>query len=202
MKRLAPLFALALGACVSVLPKAPPAPNLFTIEAAPGQPAAESKPLVLSVQSPRTPRSIGGADLVWRQGAEIQYVPGTAWEGDAPDLLTRALVDTIRAERGVAAAVQGGGVKADVELRWDVGDFSVHEESGQTQAVFDADAMLVDMTSRRVVGERRFHAEAPLPMRSGRGAATGLAAAAQDGLRQISAWAAQIAQPSAASTSR
>ncbi len=210
MKRLAGLAAiaaLALGGCVSLLPKPPPPPAIYSLRAgAVERMAGPPKDLVIGVTAPEAPRSVAGADIVWRTGPQIAFMERAAWDGSAPELLQDMLVDTMDRRGGVRAVTRaGGGVRSDANLTWDVLTFEVLEADGKLEARIEVVARLIDLRTRAITVVQRFNANAPISARSGRAAAAALERAAGAATLQIADWAiaqAEAPQPSAASTSR
>ena len=211
------IAALGLSGCVSLLPKPPPPSSIYSLRAGVVEKiTGEPKAVVLSVSEPSAPRSVAGADIVWRRGAEIAFMDKAAWDGAAPDLLQDLLLDVIDRRGGVRAVVRsGGGVRADVDVRWDVLTFEVVEDGSKLEADIVVAAKLVDLRTRTLTEGARFEAHAPISSRSGRIAAAAMERAARDVTLQIADWAAakavappppvafvQPPQPSAASTRR
>lgn len=214
--------ALLLGGCISILPDAPPPPNVYTLRVGDVAPASGTpKPLVVTVSAPAAQRLASGSDIVWRTGPEMAVMDAVAWDDSAPDLLQMMLAETLD-RRGAfkGAARSGSGVRGDVDVRWDILAFEVVED-GSLEAVFSATVRLVESRSRVVIETKRFETRTPIASRSGRLAAAALEKAARDGCLQIADWAAEKApvpppppvvsdqpvtaapsQPSAASTKR
>jgi len=207
---LALVAAVCLSGCVSLLPKPPPAGAIYTLRAGAVEAmAGEPKAVVLAVGEPVAPRSIAGADIVWRQGAEIAFMEGAAWDGAAPDLLQNLLIDVMDRRNGVRAVVRGGaGVRADAEVRWNVMTFEVVENGATLEATIATTAQLIDLRTRTVLADERFNATAPISSRSGRAAAAALERVATEAALLTADWAIQTVQPapvqppSAASTRR
>ncbi len=209
--------AVALSGCVSLLPKPPPPSTIYTLRASDlERVTGEPKPVVISVSEPSAPRSVAGADIVWRRGAEIAFMDKGAWDGAAPDLLQDMLMDVIDRRGAVRAVVRsGGGVRADLDVRWDVLTFEVVEDGSKLDAVIVVAAKLIDLRTRTLLDDERFEAHAPISSRSGRAAAAAMERAARDASLKIADWVAEKAplpapppvaavpdQPSAASTRR
>lgn len=198
-------LAALLGACVSVLPDPAPASIIYTLRAGEvARGAAPAKPIVMSVATPTAPRSLSGADIVWRQSDAISFMERAVWDGAAPDLLQSLLVDVMDRRDSFRAVVRAGaGVRSDLEVRWDLQAFEVVETGGTLEARIAMTAHLVELRSRAVIAESRFNAHAPISERSGRAAASALERVATEAAVQIADWASAVApQPSAASTSR
>jgi ABC-type uncharacterized transport system auxiliary subunit len=196
-----------LAGCVSLLPAPAPPSAIYTLRAANIEAIAGApKPVVVAVGQPSAPRSVGGADIVWRQGAQIAFMEGAAWDGAAPDLLQDLLIDVIDRRNGVRAVVRGGaGVRADAEVRWSILSFEVLENGARLEAAIETTAQLIDLRSRAVLADERFNARAPISTRSGRAAAAALERVANEAALLTADWAIRTVeppQPSAASTSR
>ena len=192
---LALVAAVALSGCVSLLPKPPPPGAIYSLRAGDVTPVGgDPKPVVISVSEPSAPRSVAGADVVWRKGAEIAFMEGAAWDGTAPDLLQDMLIDIIDRRGAVRTAVRsGGGVRADTDVRWDVLTFEVLEDGSKQEAVIVIAAKLIDLRTRTLIDDERFEAHAPISTRSGRAAAAAMERAARDASLKIADWAAEKA---------
>ncbi len=191
---LAASAALLVSGCISILPDAPPPPNVYTMRAgAVGPLGATPKPLVIVVGTPSAQRMAAGSDIVWRTGPEIAVLERVAWDDSAPDLLQTMLAETLDRRGAFRAALRGGGgARGDFDVRWDVLAFEVVEDGG-LEAVFTATVRLIDSRSRVVVETKRFETRAPIASRSGRLAAGALEKVAQDACLQIADWAAEKA---------
>jgi len=198
--------ALCLAGCISLLPEPPPPSAIYSLRAGPVEPLGGApKPLVLAVAEPTAPRSVSGADIVWRRDSTIAFMEGAVWDGAAPDLLQAMLVDVMDRRGGVRAVVRaGGGVRADAEVRWDILAFEVVEDGSRLEARIETVAQLLTLRDRMVVAHARFDATAPISSRSGRAAAAALERVATEAAIKTADWAVATAQvqPSAASTSR
>lgn len=188
---------LALSGCISLLPEPPPAPRVFVLEAGeverlPGAPLE----LVIGVSTPAGERAILGADLIWRTGDQLAYVSQTQWSNRANEALQSMLTETLTRQGRFRAAVRTGDARSDVEVRWDVLDFQVAEES--MTARFVADVKLVATTSRRILASEIVTAETPVTDRASSAAAQALARAAREGSARIGSFAADAAETYAA----
>ncbi|QGZ95860.1 ABC-type transport auxiliary lipoprotein family protein [Terricaulis silvestris] len=214
MKRLILLLAAtsALGGCISLLPKPPPPPRTYVLEAQDVQ-ELQGEPLdaVVAVAAPTGERALLGADLIWRTGDTIAYVAESQWSNRASDALQQVLAETVIRQGRFRASTRSGEARADYEIRWEVLDFEVREET--MTARFSADVRLVAQ-GRRIIASELVVAEAPVSDRSSSIAAQALARAAREGSARIGMFAADAAtqeqariaeeadQPSAASINR
>ncbi|MEZ5970230.1 MAG: ABC-type transport auxiliary lipoprotein family protein [Hyphomonadaceae bacterium] len=192
-----------LGGCISLLPKPPPPPRTYVLEARSLDPL-QGAPLdaVIAVAQPAGERTILGADLIWRTGDTIAYVDQSQWSNRAADALQQILVETIVNQGRFRAATRSGEARADYEIRWEVLDFEVREED--MTAHFRADVRLV-APGRQIVAARIVDTTAPVSARSSSMAADALARAAREGSARIGEFAVeavQTARENAASTER
>lgn len=188
-------LALSSAACISLLPSPPPAPVIYSLRAAetPAMKAPPTATLTIAVAAPGAPRSIAGADIVWRRNGVIGFMERASWDGAAPELLQSMLVEELGRRGGVRAAVRSGaGVRANTEVRWDIQSFEIVED-GALEARMQTTVTLVDPRTRTVSATNRFEARAPLSERSGRRAAAALQQVAQKVAGEIADWVAASA---------
>ena len=187
---LAAMVTAPLGGCISLLPKPPPAPKVYTLEAGPPPqaPAGAAKQIVIAVAQPDPPRALSGADIAWMKDGRIAYVDGAQWAGRGPDLLQALLVHTIDRSGGVRGAVRAGEGRADSEITWDLITFGV-VENGAPQARFVAQAKLFGARSRALIATLEVDESAPLSGRSSAAAAQALQEASRRAAAKIAAWA-------------
>jgi ABC-type uncharacterized transport system auxiliary subunit len=149
-----------------------------------------------------------GSDIIWRTGDTIAYVDQSQWSNRASDALQQILAETIIRQGRFRSSTRSGEARADYEIRWEVLDFEVREET--MTARFSADVRLV-ARGRRIIASELIEAEAPVSDRSSSVATQALARAAREGSARIGMFAADAAaleraaeddQPSAASINR
>ncbi len=192
--------ALALGGCISLLPKPPPPPRTFVLEAQDVSPGHGSPvDAVVAVATPVGERAILGSDLIWRTGDQIAYVDQTQWSNRAADSLQQMLTETIVRQGRFRAAARSGEAAADYELRWEVLDFEVREED--MSAHFSADVRMVEQ-GRRILASQIVSASAPVADRTSTAAAQALARAAREGSARIGEFAADAAAQAEAAAGR
>ncbi len=182
------LAPLLLSGCISLLPKQPPPPRIYALEA--DDPSALNQPrieAVIAVALPTGERSILGSDMVWRTGDELAFVAQSQWSNRADLALQSLLVETLIRQRGFAAATRTGEARGDYEIRWEVLDFEIAETS--MTARFSADVKLVSLPGRRIVAQEIITTEAPVSERSSSVAAQALARAAREGSARIGEFA-------------
>jgi cholesterol transport system auxiliary component len=193
MTRLLSLFAATalLSGCISLLPEPPPPPRTYVLEAQEVQPL-QGAPLdaVVAIAAPTGERSFLGNELVWRTGDTIAFIAETSWSNRASDALQQTLAETIIRQGRFRSSTRSGEARADYEIRWEVLDFEVREET--MTARFSADVRLV-ANGRRIVASELVTAEAPVSGRSSSVAAQALARAAREGSARIGMFAADAA---------
>lgn len=139
--------AVALSACVSVLPE-PEAPDgLYRFGA-----MTQTYPVdaVVAVREPEASRLLGGRVIASENTAgALRLVRGVEWADNATRLMQVALLDAVNdAGAGVAVAYESGA-RADYELVWRIEDFSL----AGTQARCSLEGTLVEARSRKVVAQ-------------------------------------------------
>ena len=197
MKRVAILMPVLLGGCITLLPKPPPPPRIFVLEARDVQ-QLQGVPVdaVVAVATPGGERALLGSDLVWRTGDSIAFVAQSEWSNRAADALQQVLAETLTRQGRFRASTRSGEARADYEIRWEVLDFEVREED--MKAHFVADVRLVTQ-GRNIVASRIISAEADVSDRSSSIAAQALARAAREGSARIGEFAADAAAQAEAS---
>lgn len=181
--------ALALGGCISLLPKAPPPPRTFMLSAGDISPA-QGLPIdaVIAVAQPTGERALLGSDMVWSTGSEVAYVGHAQWSAHADDALQAMLVETLSRQHRFRAAARTGEASAQYEVRWEVLSFQV--DSASMTARFRADVKLTQAPGRQVVTQEIIEASAPVADRSQTNAAAALTQAAREGASRIALFAA------------
>jgi ABC-type uncharacterized transport system auxiliary subunit len=181
-----------LGGCISLLPKPPPPPQVFALEVQEVERVTgERVGAVVSVALPSGERTILGTDVIWRTGDQLAFVDQMQWSNRAELSLQSMLVETLSRQERFAAAVRSGEARTEYEIRWNVLDFEVREDT--MQARFVADVNLVQSPGRRIVASETVTAVAPVSGRSQTLAAQALARAAREGSARIGMFAADAA---------
>lgn len=192
--------ALSLGGCISLLPKAPPPPRTFMLNAGDVAPA-QGQPIdaVIAVAQPTGERALLGTDMVWSTGSEVAYVGHTQWSAQAGDALQALLVETLSRQHRFRASARTGEASAQYEIRWEVLNFQV--DNASMTARFRADVKLTQAPGRQVIAQEIIEATAPVADRSQTNAAAALTQAAREGAARIALFAADGAvQAQAAAT--
>jgi cholesterol transport system auxiliary component len=157
--------ALALSACVSLLPEAEPS-QLYRLDAqiessATATTAAPTFGLVLP--STGFARAASGDRILTITGNEVAYVAGARWVAPASDLFQEAVERAFDANAGPARLVTRGEMRnAESVLRLDMRRFEVVYDRGQDAApvvVVRLRATLVDRDERTLISEQVFEAQ-------------------------------------------
>ncbi|MDO8411815.1 MAG: ABC-type transport auxiliary lipoprotein family protein [Phenylobacterium sp.] len=157
--------ALALSACVSLLPDAEPS-QLYRLEAAidPGATVAPPAPTFgLVLPTTGFVRAASGDRILTVTGDEVAYIAGARWVAPATDLFGEAVERAFDANTGPARLVTRGEMRtAESVLRLDVRRFEVVYDRGQNAAplvVVRLRATLVNRGDRALIDEDVFEAE-------------------------------------------
>lgn len=184
--------ALSLGGCISLLPKAPPPPRTFMLNAGDVSRAQGAAiDAVVAVAQPTGERALLGTDMVWSTGDEVAYVGHTQWSAHADDALQAMLVETLSRQGRFRAAGRTGEAAAQYEIRWEVLNFQV--DNASMSARFRADVKLTQAPGRQVLAQEIIEASAPVADRSQTNAAAALTRAAREGAARIALFAADAA---------
>jgi cholesterol transport system auxiliary component len=183
-------FALGASGCIRLLPKPPPPPMIYSLDAAPAgaPPAFAPKNTVISVGVPDAPRSLSTADLAWRTNGVLAYVEQASWQGRNLDLLQTLLVHTFDRSGKVRGAVRTGEGGSNAEIHWDLIAFEVVEGAG-LEARIQTNVKLFESRTRRLIAQREFAESVPMSDRAASAAARALEQAARNMAAKIVDWA-------------
>ena len=155
--------ALALSACVSVLPEAEKLSGLYTLvqPADFAGPAATGDGATITLGPPSAARAWSGDEIALRaaDGALI-FLPRARWADAAPRLLQDLLLDRL-ARTGARPAPASAGVAADFEVSWRVRAFEADFDTSAPQARIALDAMVMDAARTQTIPVTVFE-EAPV----------------------------------------
>ena len=162
----AALAALALSACISVLPESEPR-RIYRLEppAAVAQAAPVESAPVIVVERPLAPRGLASDRIALSMAdGRISYMGGASWISPAPDMIHDLVLEVFRAEApGLAAVRADDGVDDDWRLRTELTRFEAVYDRGEGAAPLvqvTLRARLVDSDDRRLAGARAFTASA------------------------------------------
>ncbi len=127
--------ALLVGACVSLLPKAPPTQLYrFAAPSGSGGPAAAGA-VGVRLSDVSLPPASGGNDILTMNGAAAAYVKDARWVSSASSLFAAAVTDAFAAHGGPTRLLAQGEPGAAFALRLDVRRFEVRYGQGPTPTV-------------------------------------------------------------------
>lgn len=195
MRRAALLLSLALAGC-TVLPQPRPPQSLYDF----GAPAAWNSPHLsasLAIARVAAPDWLESPTLqyrlAYRDALRYQGYAGSRWVASPPQLLTERLRQAAAQASSRGAVREGEGVKADYLLRVELEEFSQVFDSPQaSRGVVRARASLV-REGRVLAAQKGFAVEKPAATPDAAGGAQALAAAADQLVLEVLAWAAQAA---------
>ena len=161
----------AAAGCVSVLPEAGPAPEIYRLNdgtaelarSSVGDAAAPSADWALSVPEPIAPSALATDRIaVVTGGAGISYAAGARWSESAPRMLQERVLTAFEDDAGVRAAVRPeDGVATRFELRLELLRFEAVYPAGGAgapTAQVSVRAKLVDRDDRVLAASRRLEA--------------------------------------------
>jgi len=154
-------LALALAACVSLLPKTVPS-QLYSFYVAPPQVTGGEIARSLNVQ--RLPTAFAtaaeGSQILTLDGDQAAYIADVRWDAPASELFDQAETPAFDRSSGPARLLQSGdSAAAPIALRLDVQTFEARYLAGPKLAptVFvSVRALLVSNVDRRVIAEEVF----------------------------------------------
>jgi cholesterol transport system auxiliary component len=194
MMRLAILVLLLAAAGCSVLPPPRPPQALYDF----GAPAAWNSPAVagsLAVARVSAPEWLETPTLqyrlAYREPLRYQGYAGSRWVAAPSQLLTERLRQAAAQSGSRGALREGEGVKTDFVLRVELEEFSqVFDAPQSSSGVIRARASLV-REGRLLTAQKGFVVERPAATADAAGGAQALAAAADQLIVEMLAWAAQ-----------
>ena len=189
-----------LGGCASLLPKPPPPPTLFVLDDAPPatapapQPGASAPTLIVNA-----PRAAAGFDTRYivyvRHAHEIEYFADSQWVDTPAQMLGSLIVRAIE-QTGAFHAVLSAPTGAAGELRLDTELIRLqHDFTGSPSRVrLTLRAVLLDTSTRRVLGSREFDASVPSASDDPAGGVAAANLAAQRVLAELATFCAEAAR--------
>ncbi|MDZ7628750.1 MAG: ABC-type transport auxiliary lipoprotein family protein [Parvularculaceae bacterium] len=194
-KSLIPLCALALSACVSVLPEAAPPSARFTVSDVQAETTAAPVSWTLGVEEPEATLAYNSAHIALsRAPGRIEYYAGGEWVDRAPRLFGVALVRSFEN----TSAVRGVGSRLTLPtstyvLQTDVRKLGVRMSNGVRAAEVEVFARLTN--GRSVIhASRLFSASTPAAGDNAAAAAAALDAGLSAVQRDIIAWTLEEAE--------
>ncbi len=148
---------ILLSACVSVLPKAKPAPTVYRLSIPHNVPEIPGKPMqVVNIELPKAPRALSGTDIVLSpDGRRLTAAAGASWAESVPNQLRHTLIDKLAGDGRITGIIPSGGTKAPFRLHIDIRRFEAVFDNGEMvapNAIVTLNLTLTDTNSRRLVG--------------------------------------------------
>lgn len=189
MKKLAPLLALPLAACISFGAKPPP--SLLTLTAqssiAVGETQSSSAAKTITIGVPAVPQELATARVPVRSGGTaIAYVKNAQWVENPARLFARLLADTVTTRTGrVVLSNRQSLVDPGARLSGELRAFGV--DAGTSEAVVTFDASLM-RGEDPVFEKRRFEARVPVSPIEAAPVGAALNQAANQVAAQVAEW--------------
>jgi cholesterol transport system auxiliary component len=188
-RALLPLLAAALTGC-SLVPTQPPQAvyDLGPAQAAPGATSASGPALAVQmVPAPVLESTALLYRLNWRDATQLQTYRDSRWAATPGALLAERL-----RQQAAGRTIAAGKAATPVLLRVELSEFAQHFASAErSQGVLRLRASLIDAAQGRVLRQRSFATEHDAATPDAAGGVHALAAAADDAIAQMLAWAAE-----------
>lgn len=191
--------ALALAACVTLLPKTDPV-TLYRFGAAAAQPASavEPGPRIGIVRAPtQFQRESAGDQILTVTGDKVAYMADARWVAPAPVLWDQAVATAFDSAPSIRLVGRGDPAPATYSLRLEVRSFETRYERGAKAApvvIVRVRAVLTPARDRSRVIETLIEARAPAAGNRISAIVPAYDTAVADALGQITAWVAQEAK--------
>jgi cholesterol transport system auxiliary component len=190
-------LALALGGCVSVLPKTKPA-QLYRFGAAEGAPAAQPPGPAVIARGPVSFEAGASTDrILTLTGQSAAYIAGARWIAPAPTLFEEALIHAFQAQGAPPLAERPGIGHPAFSLTLDVQAFEARYDQGPDaapEAVVQIKATLIRVDDRNVVAEQLISSSSRASDNRVGAIVQAYDAATRDALTKLVAWAGQSAR--------
>jgi cholesterol transport system auxiliary component len=158
----APLAALSLAGCVSLLPKSTPA-ELYRFDVPSATASARPDSIGVFRAGGQFQREAAGDRILTLTGERAAYIAGARWVAPAEVLFDQAVLNAFDGSTGrVRLVSRGEPVRSDYALRLDVRNFETEYSEGRAPAVLvRVRAMITRDQTPTPVAERIFEARAP-----------------------------------------
>ena len=184
---------LSMSACISVLPKAKPAPTVYRLSvphSVPEIPVKHNK--VVNIEIPQAPRALSGTDIVLSpDGRRLTAAAGASWAEPVPNQLRHALIDKLAGDGKITGVIPSGGTRAPYRLNIDVRRFEAVFDNGEEAApnsIVTLNLTLTDTKSRRLVGTHSVMTNVRARAASVSAIVDAQDAATEKAMHEISAW--------------
>lgn len=174
----------ALGACASIIPKAPD--NIYDLAAPESIGPTSGTPRQILVPEPSALKSLDTERIAARPSdLEYAYLPKAVWTDRLPKLLQTKLMETLQNTGRVrAVGVPGQGLLIDYQIVMDVRAFEIAD----SEAVVSLSVKLMNDRNGRVRGTRIVEARAPVSGSANGDYVSALNAAMNQAFSEIASW--------------
>ncbi len=196
LRTLALAMSLAVSACISVLPKAGPDPDIFRLSdvALPEQMAASP---VLLLEMPLAPKALRNNRIAIARGPQdIAYAAGARWAGMVPQMAEELLNDSLLATRRLNVVSPREGVHPPFGLVVEVRHFEAVYDQGEGAVPLGRVtlyAKLINRRGRTLMAQKLFNAEVRARQNTLGAMAAAIDAAAHQAAAVLSDWVADQA---------
>lgn len=184
---------LALAACSGLLPKPPPAPQLYRLTPAAFPAAGAPIAAQLLVDPPGAAAAIDTARIALSRGpTRVDYFADAAWVDRAPLMLQSLMVESLtRSGRIAAVAPDTLALRADAVLMTELQHFEAeYAGTGPPRIRITLDCRLVRMSDRSIFATRSFTVSVPVAANALPAIVGGFNAAFHDLMHQLAPWVA------------
>lgn len=173
---------LSLSACINLLPKPGPAPDLYRVDAPVLEKEGPPFNSIIVVNRPRAPRSLAGQDLLVRDKNGFATLAQASWVSPTEELLQDLLLETLeRTDRLRAVLRPEQGAKANYEVQWRILRFEADMREGEGKAHFAASFTLLEYSGRNIALQKIVETEIPISGKNRADIAMALSQAARQG---------------------
>jgi cholesterol transport system auxiliary component len=196
------LALIALGACSSLRPGAPPPPSFYALDGLPGA-AAAAAPAAAAPAAPTLiitpPRAAAGFDsphiMYVRATHKLEYFAHSEWIDPPARMLAPLLVAAAESSGAFRAVVTApSGADGDLRLNTEIIRLQHEFQASPSRVRFTLRAYLVDDKTRRVLAWREFDAAVPAASEDPYGGVVAANGAVQSVLQSLSAFCAETAR--------
>ena len=187
---------MTLNACISVLPKAGPDPDIFRLSDTALPEHLASTPVVL-LEMPIAPKALRNNRIAIAQGPQdIAYAAGARWAGMVPQMAQELLNDSLLATQRLNVVSPREGVHPPYGLTVEVRHFEAVYDQGTDAAPLgrvSLYAKIINRHGRTLIAQRLFSADVRARENTLGAMAAAIDAAAHQAAAALSEWAADQA---------
>ncbi len=196
--RIRALFALALtaslAACISVLPKPGPDPDIFRLSDVTLPERMAASPVIV-LEMPMAPKALRNNRIAIAQGPQdIAYAAGARWAGMVPQMAQELLNDALLATGRLNVVSPREGVHPPFGLAVEVRHFEAVYDQGPASVPLgrvSLYAKLIDRRGRTLIAQKIFTADVRARENTLRAMAAAIDAAAHEAADVLAGWTAE-----------